>query len=366
MKLIELHILQSFPVSCLNRDDLNSPKTAIFGGTQRARVSSQSWKRAIRLLAQQIAPERFAAVRTKLLVGEIIRRLELLHVDPETARTLALEFGDGLAKIDTGKENDRVTTLMFLSPSEFDEAARLLAESAPAYVAANAISDAKKKEKALKEATKPFAKLAKDLAKAGCKDGVDIAIFGRMVANDHSLTVEGSGLFSHALSTHAVDNEVDFYAAVDDLQPSDESGAGMTGHLEFNAPTFYRYVALNLDQLKANLPGLDQPERQAAVRAFLEAALLAVPGARRTSMNAATRPSYVLGLVRQGQPLQLANAFERPVRSRGDGLMAPSIDALRTHRADLLATWGDEPLLASELPETKASDFLDALSGHVQ
>ena len=46
---IEFHILQSFPVTCLNRDDVGSPKTAMIGGTMRARVSSQCWKRAVRM-----------------------------------------------------------------------------------------------------------------------------------------------------------------------------------------------------------------------------------------------------------------------------------------------------------------------------
>ena len=59
MKHLELHVIQSVPVACLNRDDLNSPKTAIFGGVQRARVSSQSWKRAIREMAKEMQPDSF-------------------------------------------------------------------------------------------------------------------------------------------------------------------------------------------------------------------------------------------------------------------------------------------------------------------
>ena len=117
----------------------------------------------------------------------------------------------------------------------------------------------KKKKGEKKLSAKQFTKLvAKVLAqpvrkafKEGSlsKDAADIALFGRMVANDHSLTVEAASMFSHALSTHKVDNEIDFFAAVDDLQPKEESGAGMTSTLEFNSATYYRFAAVNLDML---------------------------------------------------------------------------------------------------------------------
>ena len=90
------------------------------------------------------------------------------------------------------------------------------------------------------------------------KDAADISIFGRMVANDHSLTVEAASMFSHALSTHKVDNEIDFFSAVDDLQTKDESGAGITSTLEFNSATYYRFAALNLDMLANDLMWLLQ------------------------------------------------------------------------------------------------------------
>ena len=76
MKLIELHILQSFPVSCLNRDDVGAPKTATFGGVNRARISSQCLKRAIRELAQEMSPTLFAGNRSRLIISPTGRRIK--------------------------------------------------------------------------------------------------------------------------------------------------------------------------------------------------------------------------------------------------------------------------------------------------
>src|SRR5664280_3321628 len=113
------------------------------------------------------------------------------------------------------------------------------------------------------------------------------------IRDSHSLTIEGAGLFSHALSTHKADNDIDFFSAVDDLQSKDEAGAGITGTLEFTSATYYRYIALNLGMLSddAHLRALSPGERKKVVEAFLHAALFAVPNARKNSMNANTLPS---------------------------------------------------------------------------
>ena len=213
----------------------------------------------------------------------------------------------------------KVKTLMFFSPSERDqiggELAAIFSQS----------KDAKTWDKKIKSAA------AKALG-AKLKDAADIALFGRMVATDHSLTVEGAAMFSHALSTHRADNDIDFYTAVDDLQredptieDEDRAGSGMMGTLEFTSAVYYRYVGLNLGLLEddKHLGALSPKDRRAVVDTFLRAAALAVPGARKNSMNAHTLPGYVLGLVREkGQPLQLVNAFEKPVSSKS-GLMEP-------------------------------------------
>jgi len=344
MKHLELHIIQSVPVACLNRDDLNSPKTAVFGGVQRARVSSQSWKRAIREMAKEIAPQYFKGERTRLMFAPLVKEMKSAGLTDDGAEDGAKKIIDALVKLDT-KSADKVksTTLYFMSPLELQTLAKVYAKT----------EDTKK---ALKSVD------AKSL-----KDAADISIFGRMVANDHSLTVEAASMFSHALSTHKVDNEIDFFAAVDDLQPKEESGAGITSTLEFNSATYYRFAALNLDMLadSEHLAIMTQKERQDVVRTFLEATIKAIPGARKNTMNGNTFPVYVLGVVREkGHPVQLVNAFEAPVRST-QGYVPKSVELLNLEYAKLTDTWGIKAVFEKAIPDINLKTFLDEVVNHV-
>ena len=364
MKLIELHILQSFPVSCLNRDDVGAPKTAIFGGTTRARISSQCLKRAIRLEAKELCPELFQGERSKLIVRPIADVVERHGAAADKALEAAKKLCNELATFDESAFKNKgvlkVKTLMFLSPAEREEIgkelAAILAES----------KDAKALDKKIKSA-------AAKVREAKLKDAADIALFGRMVATDHSLTVEGAGMFSHALSTHRADNDIDFYTAVDDLQredptieDEDRAGSGMMGTLEFTSAVYYRYVGLNLGLLEddSHLAAVPAEDRRKVVDAFLRAVILAVPGARKNSMNAHTVPGFVLGLVKdKGQPLQLVNAFEKPVRtSGGNGFMESSVREELLHLKKLedflgetasvkLSTGTYQPVAEGEKPE---------------
>jgi CRISPR system Cascade subunit CasC len=391
MKLIELHILQSFPVSCLNRDDVGSPKTAVFGGVNRARLSSQSLKRPIRLAMQEQAPALFAGERSKLIITPLSSRLEKAGIEAERALMLARAVGTHLATLDekaAAKGVEKVKTLMFLSPAELDSIAKRLAEVPNVSLVSDARSDEaapKKKKKAdgSLDISKVVAKACEDV---GLKDAADIALFGRMVASDHSLTVEGAAMFGHALSTHKADNDLDFYTAVDDRQKEDptvseedRTGSGMMGTLEFSSAVYYRYAALNLDQLfyqkgrdgqpSANLSSLLGAEhlstRQQVVDAFIRATLQAVPGARKNSMNAHTLPGCVLGIYKSaGQPVQLINAFEEPVRPKS-GLLAESIAKLKAHHEALKKTWDITCETEVTLPDKTLNEFCDALKQHV-
>lgn len=344
MKHLELHIIQSVPVACLNRDDLNSPKTAIFGGVQRARVSSQSWKRAIREMAKEIAPDQFKGERTRLLYEPLVKAMVSAGLSSTDADEGAKEIIDALVKLDTrSKDKVKSTTLYFMSPLEIETLAKVYSK------------------------TKDVKKALKGVDAKALKDAADISIFGRMVANDHSLTVEAASMFSHALSTHKADNEIDFFAAVDDLQPKEEAGAGMTGTLEFNSATYYRFAALNLDMLAntEHLGSMTKEERQSVVRTFVEATIKAIPGARKNTMNGNTLPVYVLGVVRvKGHPIQLVNAFENPVRP-SQGYAAKSVELLKAEYARLAETWGIEAVFEKSIPDVGMKTFLDGVVGHV-
>lgn len=344
MKHLELHIIQSVPVACLNRDDLNSPKTAVFGGVQRARVSSQSWKRAIREMAKELSPQQFRGERTRLIFDPLVKEMVAVGLSVTDAEEGAKKIVDELVKLDAkSKEKVKSTTLYFMSPLELQTIAKAYADT----------KEAKKTLKAID---------AKSL-----KDAADISIFGRMVANDHSLTVEAASMFSHALSTHKVNNEIDFFSAVDDLQTKEESGAGMTGTLEFNSATYYRFAALNLDMLAdaEHLGSMTREERQDVVRTFVEATVKAIPGARKNTMNGNTLPVYVLGVVREkGHPVQLVNAFENPIHS-AQGYAAKSVELLKSEYAKLAEVWGVEAVFEKAIPEIGMKTFLDEVVEYV-
>jgi CRISPR system Cascade subunit CasC len=338
MKLIELHILQSFPVSCLNRDDVGSPKSAVFGGVTRARVSSQCLKRAVRLAAQDERPDCFQGIRSRILKERFLNALVDAGAAPAEAETKSDEICATFSKQDS-KHKELVTTAVFLSPSEIEEIAR----------AVHAGEDPKKAAK-----------------KARRLDAADIALFGRMVANDATLNVEGAAMFSHALSTHKAANDIDFYSAVDEGKvAAEDAGAGMIGTLEFTSATYYRYAAVNLGLLfdKDHLEALDSNQRKAVLDAFLRATLVAVPGARKNSMNAATLPHAVLGIRKDtGQPLQLVNAFEHPVQARGKGLAEASREAMAEHHEALKKTWGIQTAVELWMPETPLDAFIGGLT----
>ncbi len=370
MKLIELHILQSFPVSCLNRDDVGAPKSAIFGGVNRARISSQCLKRAIRFAAKDLNAS-FAGNRTRRAAEDLAQELVKLDWTEKESKTAAeLTCHAFLSskppkKKAKGKEteaeavaeiNEQTSTLLYFSPGQL-----------------RAIAEAMAKAKKEKPETSDFQSIAAKAAKGAMLDAADIAIFGRMVANENTLTLEGAGLFSHALSTHRADNEIDFWTAVDDCkEPGDDAGAANMGPAEFTSACYYRYVGVNLDLLRkpSHLGSLTNEEFKQVVGAFVRAALLAVPSARKNSMNAHTVPAFVLGTLKdKGQPIQLVNAFESPVRPKKDlGFVKDSIAALETEFKKLKDTWGmavaRECRLGGEPAEKEKSDENNATKPH--
>lgn len=337
MNLIELHILQSFPVTCLNRDDVGSPKSATFGGSQRARVSSQALKRASRLQARDESPAGFEGIRSRFLLEPFTSALIAAGLDEAESAKKAAEICAVFSKIDA-KKPDQVTTAVYLSPGEIQQLA-------VAVAAGDAPEKAAKKVERL--------------------DAADIAFFGRMIANDATLNVEGAAMFSHALSTHTTANEIDFFSAVDDRKgDSEDAGAGMIGTLEYNSATYYRYVAINLDLLfdAKHLKLLAAETRKSVLRAFISSVLTAVPGARRNSMNGATLPVEVLGIRKdKGQPLQLINAFEKPIKANGHGYAANSRTEMLKHHADLKKLWGIATAVESLLTNDGINSFLDQL-----
>ncbi len=340
---VELHLLQSFAPSCLNRDDTNTPKDCVFGGVRRARISSQCIKRAIRTHAgENGALKGRLGTRSKRLHGMIVDALVKREKDPEEAAQIA-ELAVKMMKLKFQKSKKDDTSLLtqylvFMGSDELEAAQEAILSF---------WDDLLKMAKSGKE---PKSKdIPKELAEAlnsvfQGKKAADLALFGRMLADMPDRNIDAACQVAHAISTHKVEMEMDFYTAVDDLKPEDTSGADMMGTVEFNSACFYRYAVLHWDKLLANL-GQDMTLAQQTVQAFLEGAIQAIPTGKQNTFAAHNPPCLVSVLVRdKGAPWSLANAFERPVRANGQGLVAKSMTQLNSYRADLVRMYGDEPL----------------------
>lgn len=300
---IEYHILQSFPVTCLNRDDVGSPKSAIVGGVNRARVSSQAWKRQVRLAMQEFGVK--LAVRTKYVANKIINFCKADNTSTEQVEETAQAIAEKLTK----------DTLHFFSDSEAEE----LALYAKEINFDKTVVDSKEVFKRHKKA------LGRSLANA---DGFDIALFGRMVAQAAVLNVEAASSFSHAISTHKSTAEVEFFTALDDEKPEEMEDAGSShmGSLEFNSATYYRYISIDLGQLIDTLG--DDEHLAKIIEAFTKALYIAVPYARQSTQAGYNLWDYAKVLVRRGQGIQAS--FENPVKSKGEGFLKPSIEHLNS------------------------------------
>jgi CRISPR system Cascade subunit CasC len=294
---IEVHVLQALPPSNVNRDGDGSPKSARYGGKRRARVSSQSWKRATRLHF----PDTDQGVRTKLLAAEVAKHLVSQHnYSEDDADKAAL---DALAKagIGGGKGKEKPTgELKYLL---------LFGEDLPARIA-RAIVEKKLDENSVKEligtAEKPLS----------------LALFGRMIADDKSLSVDAACQVAHAISTHETASELDYYTAVDDLRIED-AGAGMIGEIGYQSAVLYRYANVNLDLLASNMKG-SKPDAVDGVKKFVGSFVTSMPSGYNNSTAPGTLPKLVAVVIRDGhRPVSLADAFENPVTADG-GFMDPS------------------------------------------
>lgn len=357
--IIELHYLQNFAPSNLNRDDTGAPKDCDFGGHRRARISSQCFKRAIRaafvdyrLLGDDTQSQ--VATRTKRLVHEVVARL-VAQGKPEDAATLAVVFLLSAVKLKVGDDYE-TQYLLYIPRRTLDTFAGIVAEhwdavlsaAAPSGAAATATPTDKKKEKSAKKAG-AVAALSKEITSAVAEllqhdtKVPDLALFGRMIADSPDWNVDAACQVAHAISTNRVNMEFDFYTAVDDLRPKAEAGAGMMGTIAFQSACFYRYACLDVNALGRNLGDADGTVLRTTVEAFLRASALAIPTGKQNSMAAHNRPSYLLAAVRRaGAPLSLANAFVKPVRAGAEAsLVESSVAALEGYLEESSKLWGD-------------------------
>ena len=354
--MVEFHILQNYAPANINRDDTGSPKEAVFGGVVRGRISSQSMKRAIRthMLQHQLLDPSNLGVRTQLVSGAITDELEHRGRDRQRASEI-VEFALGGAKLSF--EDGRSQYLLFLGRNEISSIADVINEHWDELSTITPTTQAVSETEAVEggKTTKKTAKDKKTSAKAAVPaevskkissalDGgkaVDVALFGRMVADSHDITRDASCQIAHAISTNRIEREFDFFTAVDDLQDKDNAGAGMLGTVEFNSSCYYRYGVVDVQQLLANLGG-DVQIALAGLKAFLESVIDAKPTGKQNTFAAHQPPSFVAFSVRQGGvPVALTNAFEKPIRPLSDeSLVDKSAAALKGHHEKLNHAYG--------------------------
>ncbi|MBS0161536.1 MAG: type I-E CRISPR-associated protein Cas7/Cse4/CasC [Nitrospira sp.] len=310
--LIEIHALQNYAPSNLNRDDTGAPKDAWFGGSRRARISSQCLKRAVREYFKEHNKE-WVASRTKRIVDrlkeQVASKIQNQKGFSEEKLGQAIEAaitslgGNKKIKLDKEKKTD---VLLFLSPQEIESLQTVIAES---YVDLLKKKPSNEVVHALNDAIDGENK---------SRLSVDVALFGRMLAVMPEKNQHAACQVAHAISTHAVEREFDFYTAVDDLKPEDTAGADMMGTVEFNSACFYRYAVVDWEKLKANLQS-DAELAEKGLKAFLEGFVVAEPTGKQNTFAAHNQPEFVAITVRRNTaPRNLANAFEIAIRTRKD------------------------------------------------
>lgn len=322
---VDISVLQTVPSSNINRDDTGSPKTAWYGGAMRSRVSSQSWKHAMRKAFEKKDGLEIG-VRTKkssslLLdaIQEIDATLDPAKVQPVVAKALELVGS---------KADEKKSALIFISHGQIAQLAQ--------YIVDNVEKMAKELEKK-SGFTAPTKKgIKKSLEN---NNALDLALFGRMFASASDLNIEAAAQVAHAISTHEVTPEFDYFTAVDDLQKDNESGAAMIASNDFNSATLFRYANLNMNELIANL---NKEDALQAAAVFIKEFALSMPTGKQNSYANKTVPSYVMVTLRDDIPVNLVSAFEEPVRSES-GYMHKSILRLEAEYTNT-ACFVDQPI----------------------
>ncbi|WP_080792344.1 type I-E CRISPR-associated protein Cas7/Cse4/CasC [Corynebacterium pacaense] len=334
---VDIHLIQLVPPSCINRDDTGSPKSALFGGVERHRVSSQAWKRAVRNDFNTYLDSAELGERTLQAVKRIAQRIQELSAEftEEAAEKAAAEIlvTAGIT-MDKKKKDDesapKTGYLLFLSRSEIDRLAELAIESQ---------GDTKPNKKKVREALQGPA-------------AIDVALFGRMLADAPEANVDASCQVEHALSVHKATREFDYYTAVDDNASEDNAGAGMIGTQEFVSSALYRYATINVDKLASNVGSREAAAR--AIEAFTRSFTLSMPTGKQNTFANRTRPDFLLVEVRDDQPVSLVNAFEKPVQNNGEAVRLAAV-SLAEYAVNGDAQYGTKPVQSFGMA-TRAAD----------
>lgn len=313
---VDFHVLQTVPPSCVNRDDMGAPKTAEYGGKKRARVSSQSWKRAVREEFKSLFASNQLGYRTKKMAELVAAKLQVL--DPALSPDDAMELATSelkAAKLIAG--SDKKEVLFFISSGQVDALAQVIHDAH----ALGTVADVQAMKAAIMD-----------------NPSIDLCLFGRMSASDPALNFDAAAQVAHSISTHPVSSEYDYFTAVDDC--STDGGSGHLGTAEFNSSTLYRYANVNISELMEHMSA---EEAVVAVRGFAEAFVKSMPTGKMNSFANRTLPDMVYVTLRTDQPINLVGAFEKPIYAGNSGYMAHSKIAFEQYAAGMYKDWVSAP-----------------------
>lgn len=336
--IIDIHALQTLPPSLINRDDTGAPKSAVYGGVPRQRVSSQSWKRAIRKDFEENFDVASVGFRTKHVVGLVVDKVKELGGDgwsderaadrvEQAFKTVKIKLTEPKTNADDSEEEKKrvfqqTGYLLFLSPKQIENLARAIVDA-----------DGENLKKG-------------DVAALLQKDhSVDIAMFGRMVADDPFFNVDASVQVAHAIGVHGAEPEFDFFTAVDDVvEDQDEVGAGMMGTVQLMSSTLYRFATLDVESLTENLG-----DRDAAVEAavtFLRSFITSLPTGKQNTFAHNTLPELVYVAVREDRSISLVNAYENPIAPDDRGRRIAAAQAMAAEERSIEEEYGFVPASA--------------------
>lgn len=358
--VIDIHALQTVPPSLINRDDTGAPKSAIFGGVPRQRVSSQAWKRAIRRYFENEIGQEAVGLRSRNLPEVIVNRV--MEISPEFGLEEAIEGVQNLFKAPGAKQGIKLVepkvskdgedsdnqspypttaALLFLSPHQIERAAQAIVDA-----------DGEKITKA--EAT--------DILDT--KHSVDMAMFGRMLADAPAFNIDASVQVAHAIGVHESEPEFDYYTAVDDvLEDAEEIGAGMIGTTQMMSSTLYRFATINVEGLATNLGNMDMANKAAVL--FIKAFIESMPTGKQNTFANNTLPELVYVAVRNTRSVSLVNAFEDPVGREDSTRRRAAAEALAQEARDIEDIYGMKPLAAYVLATGELGEPFSGLAENV-
>lgn len=329
---LDVYAIQNVPPCNINRDDTGTPKTAIYGGYQRARVSSQAWKRAMRQDFASMLSTDELGIRTKHAV-ELIAR-QIVRIDPsledqaEKLASAALSATgvkiEGSKRSGSEKGTPVSSYLIFIAPGEVQKLARIAVNH----------------HQAGEDLAKPSKEMKKEVSAAfhGVQ-ALDIALFGRMLADAADLNTDASAQVAHAISVDGIAQEYDYFTAVDDCTASDNAGAAMLDTVGYNSSTLYRYATVNIDSLYGQLA--DSKATIEGVKAFVKAFVRSMPTGKQNTFANRTLPGAVIVSLRNDQPINAVSAFESPVRSvDGESITHQAENRLAKWLEDIQKTYG--------------------------